>query len=74
MHLIICRNVLIYFERALQNRVLALFRDSLAYNGFLCLGGKESIHFSDVKKDFAEISASANIYQCKQKTGSGSLV
>ena len=51
MHLILCRNVLIYFDRDLQSRVLSLFQNSLPYNGFLCLGSKETIHFSKVKKD-----------------------
>lgn len=43
MHLIVCRNVLIYFNRALQNRVLNLFNDSLTIGGFLALGSKESV-------------------------------
>jgi chemotaxis protein methyltransferase CheR len=64
-HLILCRNVLIYFDRALQNRTLSIFRDSLRYNGFLCLGSKETIQFSDVHQDFVEFSAKEKIYQCK---------
>ncbi|MBN1991841.1 MAG: protein-glutamate O-methyltransferase CheR [Anaerolineae bacterium] len=67
MHLILCRNVLIYFDRDLQNRVLSLFRDSLLYNGFLCLGSKETLHFSKVKKDFIEFAAKEKIYQCKKE-------
>ena len=67
MHLILCRNVLIYFDRSLQNRVLTLFRNSLLYNGFLCLGSKETIHFADVKRDFKEFAANEKIYQCKQE-------
>jgi chemotaxis protein methyltransferase CheR len=66
MHLILCRNVLIYFDRALQNRVLSTFRDSLCYNGFLCLGSKETLQFSDVQNDFVEFSAPEKIYQCKK--------
>jgi chemotaxis protein methyltransferase CheR len=65
MHLILCRNVLIYFNQTLQNRVLSIFRDSLRYNGFLCLGSKETIQFSDVQKDFVEFAAKERIYQCK---------
>ncbi len=42
MHLISCRNVLIYFDRELQNRVIGLFKDSLTRKGFLGLGAKES--------------------------------
>ncbi|HEX7689475.1 MAG TPA: protein-glutamate O-methyltransferase CheR [Burkholderiaceae bacterium] len=45
-HLISCRNVLIYFNRALQNRALGLFHDSLCHRGFLGLGSKESLDFS----------------------------
>lgn len=65
MHLILCRNVLIYFNRELQNRVLAMFRDSLCYNGFLCLGSKETVQFSDVQDSFAEYAAKEKIYQSK---------
>jgi chemotaxis protein methyltransferase CheR len=67
MHLILCRNVLIYFDRNLQDRVLSLFRDSLLYNGFLCLGSKETIHFSKIKKDFIEFAVKEKIYQCKKE-------
>ena len=70
MHLILCRNVLIYFNRALQNRVLSVFRDSLRYNGFLCLGSKETIHFSDVQADFVEFAPNERIYQCKVEQSS----
>ena len=65
MHLILCRNVLIYFNRTLQNRVLSVFRDSLCYNGFLCLGSKETVRFSEVRGDFVEVGAKEKIYQCK---------
>jgi chemotaxis protein methyltransferase CheR len=67
MHLILCRNVLIYFNRTLQDRVLSLFRDSLLYNGFLCLGSKETVHFSKVKSDFMEFAPQEKIYQCKKE-------
>jgi len=67
MHLILCRNVLIYFDRTLQERVLSLFKDSLLYNGFLCLGSKETIHFSKVKKEFVEFAVKEKIYQCKKE-------
>jgi len=45
-HLVSCRNVLIYFNRALQDRALGLFHESLCHRGFLGLGAKESIDFS----------------------------
>ena len=41
-HLVLCRNVLIYFSNPLQNRTLGLFRDSLVRGGFLCLGLRET--------------------------------
>ena len=66
IHLILCRNVLTYFDRPLQDRVLSLFSRSLLYNGFLCLGSKETIHFSKVKDDFIEFAAKEKIYQYKQ--------
>src|SRR5690606_6146475 len=46
MQLISCRNVMIYFDRGLQDRAVGLFRDSLARNGFLGIGSKESLRFS----------------------------
>jgi chemotaxis protein methyltransferase CheR len=67
MHLILCRNVLIYFDRSLQDRVLALFYNSLLYNGFLCLGSKETLHFSHIKAHFIEVAAKEKIYQCKKE-------
>ena len=66
MHLILCRNVLIYFNQELQNRVLSVFRDSLCHNGFLCLGTKETINFSDVRKDFTAFQPAERIFQCKK--------
>jgi chemotaxis protein methyltransferase CheR len=63
MHLIFCRNVLIYFDKTLQNRVLRLFADSLNYGGFLCLGSKETLQFSDVAERFKVIDEREKIYQ-----------
>jgi chemotaxis protein methyltransferase CheR len=65
MHLILCRNVLIYFNKTLQDRVLRLFHDSLIYGGFLCLGTKESFQFSDVPGDYERIDNKQKIYQKK---------
>jgi chemotaxis protein methyltransferase CheR len=62
-HLIVCRNVLIYFTDVLQNHVLGLFRDSLARGGFLCLGTKESIDFAPAARDFVPLNARARIYR-----------
>lgn len=63
MHLIFCRNVLIYFNKDLQNRVLRLFYDSLVNHGFLCLGQKESLLFSSVTDEFKAIDTAQSIYQ-----------
>jgi len=63
VHLILCRNVLIYFNKALQNRVLKLFRDSLAHGGVLALGSKEGLHFSEVNDDFKSLSPRWKIFK-----------
>ncbi len=63
MSLILCRNVLIYFTRKLQNRVIKLFMDSLAPSGFLCLGSKESLQFSEYAKFFSTYEDKEKIYQ-----------
>ncbi len=62
-HLICCRNVLIYFDRPLQNRVLTLFADSLVRGGFLCLGTKEDLGFSNVADRFRAVDKKARIYK-----------
>jgi chemotaxis protein methyltransferase CheR len=62
-HLILCRNVLIYFSDPLQDRVLRLFRDSLVRGGFLCLGNKESISFASSARDFVPLDERARIYR-----------
>lgn len=63
MQLIMCRNVLIYFDQPLQNRVLKLFHDGLAHGGFLCLGSKESIRFSEFQDQFRVVDEKCRIYQ-----------
>lgn len=65
MNLIVCRNVLIYFNRELQNRVLGLFLESLADKGFLCLGSKESVRFSEQTDSFDDVVKDEKIYQKK---------
>jgi len=62
MQLILCRNVLIYFDRQLQGKVLGLFRDSLARGGFLCLGIKESLA-PGLDKAFRAVDERLKIYQ-----------
>jgi len=63
MHLILCRNVLIYFDRSLQNRVFKLFQDSLCHQGFLGIGSKETLRFSNHAGDFEEWVLGENIYR-----------
>jgi chemotaxis protein methyltransferase CheR len=63
MHLVSCRNVLIYFNRSLQDRALGLFKDSLARKGFLGLGSKESIRFSGHADFFTDCVREEKIYQ-----------
>ena len=61
--LICCRNVFIYFETQLQERILDLFYKSLSPHGFLCLGSKETIRSEFFKKKFKAINQKENIYQ-----------
>jgi chemotaxis protein methyltransferase CheR len=63
MHLISCRNVLIYFDRTAQDRAVGLFKDSLARKGFLGLGSKESLRFSQHAGSFADFLREEKIYQ-----------
>ncbi|MGL6129881.1 chemotaxis protein CheR [Chryseobacterium artocarpi] len=53
--LIVCRNVLIYFDRELQERVFKLFDNSLENLGFLALGAKETLRFSAIDKHYHQI-------------------
>ncbi|MEM5367271.1 CheR family methyltransferase [Paraburkholderia azotifigens] len=62
-HLVSCRNVLIYFDRGLQDRALGLFRDTLVRRGFLGLGSKESLRFSNQYDAFDEFRERERIYQ-----------
>jgi chemotaxis protein methyltransferase CheR len=68
MHLISCRNVLIYFDQDLQNRAIGLFSDSLIRKGFLGLGSKESLRFSKRAVDFSEFARDERIYQKQRAT------
>jgi chemotaxis protein methyltransferase CheR len=61
--LVSCRNVLIYFNRELQNRAIGVLRDSLCRKGFLGLGSKETLRFSAHADAFAEIAPRDRIYQ-----------
>lgn len=63
MNLILCRNVLIYFNGELQNRVFRLFRNSLRKGGFLCLGAIESVRFSEYSDEFEDVVKKEKIYR-----------
>jgi len=63
--LICCRNVLIYFNKDLQQRVFRLFDNSLAPLGYITLGSKESMLFSDLKDRYETISLNNKIYRRK---------
>lgn len=61
--LVLCRNVMIYFNRQLQNKVIHLFHNSLSTFGFLALGIKESLLFSDIKNKFEVVSNNEKIFK-----------
>ena len=61
--LIMCRNVLIYFDKNLQDKVLTLFDDSLEKLGFLVLGSKENIRFTNVAKKFQQLDKHEKIWR-----------
>lgn len=67
MNLIICRNVLIYFNRTLQNRVNRLFFDSLIKSGYLCLGSKETLLYTEVFEKFETVNEEFKIYRKHMK-------
>lgn len=62
-NVILCRNVLIYFDKTLQSRVLTLFYDSLAMFGILALGSKESLRFSPYEECYEQINGPEKIYR-----------
>ena len=60
--IVICRNVLIYFNQSLQNKVINLFYSSLCPFGFLGLGNKESLMFTNYKESFQTVDQAERIY------------
>jgi chemotaxis protein methyltransferase CheR len=62
-NVILCRNVLIYFDRTLQMRVHGLFYESLVHLGILCLGSKETLRLSDYEASYEELSGVDRIYR-----------
>jgi len=63
VHMVSCRNVLIYFNRELQDRAVGLFRDALVHRGFLGLGSKESLQFGEHARDFEPCVAAQKVYR-----------
>ncbi len=63
MHVVICRNVLIYFDKDLQNHAFTLFDNSMVKRGFLCLGSKETIDYSVLKNQYETFSKPNKIYR-----------
>jgi chemotaxis protein methyltransferase CheR len=63
MHFISCRNVLIYFNRNLQNRAIGLFHNSICKSGFLGLGSRESVQFSGYQLFFKTIVSEDRLFQ-----------
>jgi chemotaxis protein methyltransferase CheR len=62
-NVVVCRNVMIYFDRALQSRVHGLFYESLAHLGVLGLGHKEAIHFSPFEDRYEELDPVEKLYR-----------
>ena len=62
-HVILCRNVLIYFDKSLQNRVHSLFYESLVNFGILGLGAKESLRFSKFEDCYEQIEPREKLYR-----------
>jgi chemotaxis protein methyltransferase CheR len=63
MHMVLCRNVMIYFKPALKERCLRLFDDSLLPGGFLCLGMKESLEQRLSGERYSELARHTRIYR-----------
>jgi len=62
-NVIVCRNVLIYFGKPLQDRVHSLFYDSLETFGVLALGHKESIRFTELEERYEELDPTEKLYR-----------
>lgn len=63
VHLVSCRNVLIYFNRALQDRAIGLFHEALVHRGFLGLGSKESLQFGAHARAFEACAREQRLYR-----------
>jgi chemotaxis protein methyltransferase CheR len=63
VQLVSCRNVLIYFNRPLQDRAVGLFHDALCRHGFLGIGAKESLRFTARGASFRELAPGSRVFQ-----------
>lgn len=63
VHLVSCRNVLIYFNRSLQDRAVGLFHDALVHRGFLGLGSKESLQFGAHAQAFETVAREQRLFR-----------
>jgi chemotaxis protein methyltransferase CheR len=63
MQFVSCRNVLIYFNKELQNRALGLFHESLCRRGILGLGSKETLRFTNYDAQYSELSKAERLYR-----------
>jgi chemotaxis protein methyltransferase CheR len=62
-HAIVCRNVMIYFDRSLQRRVFQLFHDSLVRFGVLGLGHRETIRYSGFEQNYQELDGVEKLWK-----------
>lgn len=63
VHMVSCRNVLIYFNAGLQDRAIGLFRDALVHRGFLGLGSRESLRFGANADAFEPMVAAQKLFR-----------
>jgi len=66
VHLVSCRNVLIYFNRELQDRAIGLFREALCRRGFLGIGSRESLRFSAHADAFEDVSRDDRVFRKRE--------
>lgn len=62
-HLILCRNVMIYFTKPLQQRVHQLLYESLSMFGVLGIGSKETLQFTPHEKDYEQLGVGSKLYR-----------
>jgi chemotaxis protein methyltransferase CheR len=67
VHLVVCQNVFIYFNRTLQEHVLDLFADSLVRGGWLLLGEKERVDLDSKQEPFTKVEVEAMLYRLDRR-------